>query len=98
MGDFNVNLLNFESHYTTDDVVNTLSSYLFQPHILQPIRITNYSATLIDNIFLNSLEHSTISDLLDHLPNFLFIKKMKYFLLKPRSLKDLIQKLTNVVC
>ena len=40
----------------------------------------NHSATLIDNIFLNSLEHFTISgnliyDLTDHLPNFLIVSK-----------------------
>ena len=43
-------------------------------------RITHHSETLIDNIFLNSIEHFTISgnlvyDLADHLPNFLIIKK-----------------------
>ena len=47
---------------------------------LQPTRITDHSATLIDNIFFNSLEHFTISgnliyDLTDHLPNFLVVSK-----------------------
>ena len=41
MGDFNLNLLNYESHLGTDDFINTLGSYFFQPHILQPTRITN---------------------------------------------------------
>jgi hypothetical protein len=92
MGDFNINLLNFESHHITDDFVNTLSSFLFQPHILQPTRITNHSATLIDNIFFNSLEHSTISgnilsDLSDHLPNFLFINRLNIFPHKTKRFK-----------
>ena len=51
MGDFNINLLNCDSHAITEEFMNLLSSYFFQPHILQPTRITIYSATLIDNIF-----------------------------------------------
>ena len=57
-----------------------MGSFNFQPHILQPTRITDHSQTLIDNIFFNSLDHLTLSgnviyDLTDHLPNFLIIKK-----------------------
>jgi hypothetical protein len=80
MGDFNLNLLNFESHAGTDEFVNSMGSYFFHPHILQPTRITDHSATLIDNIFFNSVNHHTVSgnlmyDLTDHLPNFLVINK-----------------------
>ena len=80
MGDININLLNFESHTATEDLINSLGTYCFQPHILKPTRITDHSATLIDNIFFNSIEHHTISgnllcDLTDHLPNFLIINK-----------------------
>lgn len=48
---------------------------------MQPTRITNHSAFLIDTIFFNSIEHFTISagniacDLYDHLPNFLIFNK-----------------------
>lgn len=50
---------------------------------MQPTRITDHSATLIDNIFFNSLEHfaingniiNNISDESDHLANFLIIDK-----------------------
>ena len=80
MGDFNIDLLKFESHSATDGFLNTLGSNFFQPYILQPTRITDHSATLIDNFFLNSIEHFTISDnivhdLSDHLPNFLIFNK-----------------------
>ena len=56
------------------------SRTFFQPSILQPTRITNHSATFIDNIFFNSIDHSIISgnivyDLTDHLPNFIIIDK-----------------------
>ena len=81
MGDFNINLLNFESHPTTEQFLNSLRTYFFHPHILKPKRITNHSATLIDNIFFNSAEHFTAScNILygtsDHLPNFLIVNKL----------------------
>lgn len=60
MGDFYINLLNFESHVDTDAFINTLGSYSFHPQILKPARITDHSATLIDNIFFNSLEYTVI--------------------------------------
>ena len=83
LGDFNLNLLNFESNNTTGDFVNTLASYYFQPYIIKPTRITDHSATLIDNIFFNSLEHEVISGnllcvLSDHLSNFLIINDVLY--------------------
>ena len=80
MGDFNVDLLKVDSHLNSDKFLNIMVSYFFQPHILQPTRITDHSATLIDNIFLNTLDHFVISgnivyDLTDHLPNFLIFDK-----------------------
>ena len=60
--------------------MNTLGTFFFQPYILQPTRVTDQSATLIDNIFFNSLKHFAIGgniiyDLTDHLPTFLIINK-----------------------
>ena len=65
----------------TDDFINNLGVFCFQPHILQPTRITDHTATLIDNICFNSIEHCCISgnlvcDISDHFPNFLFINKL----------------------
>ena len=76
MGDFNIDLLN--SCKPSNDFINTLASFFYQPHILQPTRITDHTATLIDNIFFNSIEHFTISgnivyDLTDHLANFIIL-------------------------
>ena len=78
MGDFNLNLSNSVSHLGTEEFLNILGSNFFNPHILQPTRITHYSATLIDNVFSNSISHHTISrnivyDLTDHHPNFLIV-------------------------
>jgi len=83
MGDFNIDLLKTNCHTDTDNFLRTLESCFYSPHILQPTRITDHSATLIDNIFFNSLSHHTISgniyyDLSDHLPNFLIVKKLHY--------------------
>lgn len=79
-GDFNLDLLKLDSHTVTDNYLNILSSNFFQPHILQPTRFTDHSATLIDNIFFNSIENFTVSgnivyDLTDHLANFLIFDK-----------------------
>ena len=77
MGDFNLDLLKFETHKDTDDFLNTMLTTYFLPQILQPTRITEHSATLIDNIFLNTnretftISGNIIYDLTDHLPNFL---------------------------
>ena len=80
MGDFNINLLNCQ---LTEEFINTIVSYDFLPNILQPTRITDHTATLIDNIFFNSNEFCSTSgnlvyDLTDHLPNFLFLNTLSW--------------------
>ena len=79
MGDFNINLLNYDSHSETNDFINLMISQYFLPHILHPTRVTDHSATIIYNIFSNSLESDTISGNLlsqisDNFPQFLVIK------------------------
>ena len=81
MGDFDINLLNYESHPLTHEFLSNLGPYCFQPYITQPTRITDHSATLIDNIYFNSIEHETLSgnlicDITDHFPNFLILNKL----------------------
>ena len=49
MGDFNLDLLKYDSHPETDNFLNAMLSNCFQPHILQPTRITDHSATLSRN-------------------------------------------------
>ena len=50
MGDFNINLLNFQDCQITEEFINTVISYGFLLHILQPTRITDHTATLINKI------------------------------------------------
>ena len=53
MGDFNLNLLNYETHFDTNDFINSVISSSLLPYILHPTRVTEHSATIIDNIFSN---------------------------------------------
>lgn len=75
MGDFNVGLLKVEESRHSNDVLNCMFSSSFYPLIPKPTRITSRSATLIDNIFVNSLVDNFTggllsTDLSDHLPIF----------------------------
>ena len=55
VSDFNVNMLNFESHGQTNDYINNLISNSFLPVITLPTRINHQSATLIDHIWTNKV-------------------------------------------
>ena len=57
------------------DFVNTLGKYYILPQIVQPMWITDHTATLIDNIFLSSKELFSISsnminDITNQFPKF----------------------------
>ena len=81
LGDFNVNLLNYNEHNQTNEFLDSLASNSFIPLILQPTRITSHSTTLIHNIFSNVIDPDIISGNLtatisDHLPQFAIIPNM----------------------
>ena len=81
MGDFNINLLNYESHSDTNEFINTMVSHYLLPHILQPKRVTDHSATIIDNIFTNATDFEALSgnilnQLADHFSQFLILKRL----------------------
>ena len=83
MGDFNLDLLNYEHHSKTQDFLASLFSYMMIPLITRPTRVTAYSATLIDNIFTNCFSHNILSgnilnDFTDHFPIFAFFNN-EYF-------------------
>ena len=82
MGDFNLDLLQYNHHTPTQEFIDTLFSHAFIPLISNPTRLTSYSATLIDNIFTNNLSQNVLNgialnDSSDHLPVLLI------FLAKP---------------
>ena len=81
LGDFNVNLQNYNEHNQTNQFLDSLASNSFISLILQPTRITSHSNTLIDNIFSNVIDPDIISGNLtatisDHLPQFAIIPNM----------------------
>ena len=83
MGDFNFDLLKSEENPHVNDFLNQMFSSCFYPLITRPTRITNSSASLIDNIFVNNLEESFTSgilftDLSDHLPVFQFTGSIQH--------------------
>lgn len=74
-GDFNINLLNVDSHIPTEEFLELMYSFSFFPMINRPTRVTNLSATLIDNIWINELNEKLTSgifytDITDHFPMF----------------------------
>ena len=75
MGDYNINLLNYDMHTTTAKFTDVMYANSFVPLINRPTRITKSSATLIDNIFSNDLDGLTnctqcilVTDISDHFP------------------------------
>ena len=75
LGDFNVNVLNYNEHNQTNEFLDSPASNSCIPLILQPTRITSHSNTVIDNIFSNAINPDIISGNLtatisDHLPQF----------------------------
>ena len=81
MGDFDLNLLNYKIHTHKNDFVNSMVSHCLIPSILQPTRVTDHSATVIDNIFSNVTDYETTSgnilnQVADHYSQFLILKKV----------------------
>ena len=93
MGDFNINILNADSHTPTNEFIDLMYSNGLYPLISKPTRITSHTDTLIDNIFTNDLDHSKFSGLLwsdisDHLPIF----QITIFSLSPSVKPPIIHK------
>ena len=74
VGDFNIDLLKINERVAFKDFLDSMISFGLYPSITLPTRLTDNSATLIDNIFTNytdSNSHSSgvlILDMSDHLP------------------------------
>ena len=74
-----INLLNYDTHNATNEFLNSMyTNFFLLSFILQPTRVTEASATLIDNIYANCINHSSISgnivtNISDHFPQFLII-------------------------
>ena len=53
LGDFNIDISKCHIQNTSQELIDTMLSASFLPLITKPTRVTNHSATLIDNIFCN---------------------------------------------
>ena len=58
-GDFNVDLLKYDTNHKYAEFLNNMTSFGFLPQILQPTRIGDYSASVIDNIYSNNLDQDS---------------------------------------
>ena len=77
LGDYNINLLNFETHGPTSEVADLLYANSSTPLINRPTRVTQSSTTLIDNSLTNNFQdiHKSTQGILateisDHFPIF----------------------------
>ena len=78
LGDFNVDLMKYNNDHPTNEFLNSLSSYLFLPHITQPTRKRDSRKILIVHIFSNTRIDNTMSGNLtattsDHLTQFIIL-------------------------
>ena len=81
LGDFNIDLLNFDTSEYASTFLDDLASNSLQPQILLPTRISNNSKTLIYNIFCNipntlvksAMSGNISSSISDHLPQFFIL-------------------------
>ena len=98
MGDFNLDLLQYNQFIHQLKNLSTLFSHAFIPLISNPTHLTSYSATLIDNIFTNNLSQNVLNgivlnDLSDHLPVFAYFSGKT--LTRDGENKVFINKITN---
>lgn len=60
MGDFNIDLLKFESCSYSKELLELTQSFSLLPAVDKPTRVYGNLATLIDNIFSNNLENNLV--------------------------------------
>lgn len=84
LGDFNIDLLKFQTHSKTNDFIDSMFARGYMPLITKPTRITEHSATLIDHTYVSytrNFDFSSgiiISDISDHFGTFSLIYKPNY--------------------
>ena len=79
MGDFYINLLNYDSHTSTSNFVNSLLSNNFLTCITNPNKVSENSSTVIDNIFTNVIGTNItwgniLTHISDHFPQFMIVE------------------------
>ena len=101
IGDFNIDLLKTDYNNLSTEFLNFLNIYSLFPLIKTPTRVTEFSRTLIDNIFTNNFSPHISgviqSDISDHFPIFTltesFLTKTDHCYLKHNFCKQNLNKL-----
>ena len=86
-GDFNTDFLKIESNNSYQTFYNSITSSGFLPQIIQPTRVSDHSATVIDNIYTNTFNYEMISGnillcISEHFSQFLSINRQNISLKK----------------
>ena len=102
-GDYNLDLIKHDKHGPTAEFLNNLLAYSYIPTIRNPTRIADTSATLIDNIFIKSIQYrmkSAIiySDISDHLPIALHLENNLVKNMHPNSIVKWIYDQDSIEC
>ena len=90
--DHNLDLLKYSKHRPTHDFIQINENFDLVPCITRPTRLTHSSATLIDNIFVNTEQVRDlrsvilINDISDHLPTCTILENVKLGLKKKRKI------------
>ena len=79
MGDFNIDILKYDTNSDSATFLGNIRENLLLPYIISPTRVTPRSQTLIDNIFPNIIEKGIISGnitttISDHYMQFVLFK------------------------
>ena len=81
MGDFNINLLKYDTEKDSADFLDPRYASFLLPYISTPFRVIPRSKTLVDNIFSNNIEDGSISwnivtTISDHYAQFLLLQNL----------------------
>ena len=83
MGDFNIDLLNYEQSKDVQENLDLLCSNSYLPYITLPTRLSNTSKSLIDNIYYKGINQPTSGnltiDISDHSAQLLFLNSNKTY-------------------
>ena len=94
--DHNHDLLKSDTHKQTEEFLDLMVNSEMWPTITHPTRVTQTSATLIDNIFISSKLHHQfdsmliLDDISDHLPSLVLLKQTKIKNKEPIEFKSRI--------
>ena len=66
LGDFNIDLIKYDSDINSQILIDLTSNYSFVQFISRPTRVSDHSATLIDHVYSNNINKIKSSAVLTH--------------------------------